>query len=117
MACTTCRFAGIEPAGRGECLAFEREHHFVQTGMCFAERFIAVEPTPVAKTRDHSLRSFWALTLSIINHPRSITAAMDTGGNPTRCGTREFCCFCEKVNERLLPALRNDKDIDLSDGP
>jgi hypothetical protein len=68
---------------------FEREHHFVQTGMCFPERFVAFEPTSVAKARDNLLRSFGAFALSITNDPCSIAAAVDAGGDPAGCRTGE----------------------------
>src|SRR5512139_460015 len=83
--------------------------------MRLTECFIALQPTLFTKSMNDALCSFRALGLRIVDDSRSITAAMKAGGNPTGCSAREPCRFGKMVDERLLPALGNGKDIDLRD--
>src|SRR5580693_3433775 len=105
----------VRRTGPPRRLSLKREHYLIEARMSFTERLIAFEPAAVAKTSDDSLCGLRALTLGIVDNPRSIAAPMNARGNPPGRGLREFCRFSEKFDECLLPSLWNSKDVNLRD--
>ena len=80
--------------------------------MCFAKRFVPVQPTSSAQSSDDVLGALQIFRLRIVHHPRLVQTAMDTGRDPT--GSRlakvaasdkrsmSSCCFSGATVKTLI---------------
>jgi hypothetical protein len=94
-------------------LALESRDHFVGAGVSLAEGSVAIDEPARLQAIDHRMGGLEALALGVVDHARSIQAAMQVGGQPYWLLSRVGGRLAEMIDERLLPIGRHSEDVDL----